>query len=63
MPLLNIFGIFTLYLELQRQVDQFFMSQVLDREIIIDVSTKDYPKIYLRVSTETQEVCISRTCS
>ena len=42
--------------ELQRQVDQHFMSQVLQREIKIDVSTKDYPKIYLRVSTETQEV-------
>ncbi|XP_065915324.1 ABC transporter A family member 1-like [Dysidea avara] len=41
--------------ELQRQVDQHFMSQVLQREIKIDVSTKDYPKIYLRVSTETQE--------
>ena len=46
-----------MYLELQRQVDQFFMSQVLDRDINIDISTKDYPKIYLRVSTETQEVC------
>ena len=48
-----------MYLELQRQVDQFFMSQVLGREINIDISTKDYPKIYLRVSTESQEVCPS----
>ena len=51
--------IFTMYLELQRQVDQFFMSQVLGKDINIDISTKDYPKIYLRVSTETQEVCPS----
>ena len=43
-------------LELQRQVDQYFMSMVLQRDIHIDVSTKDYPKIYLKVSTETQEV-------
>ena len=43
-------------LELQRQVDQYFMSMVLQRDIHIDVSTKDYPKIYLQVSTETQEV-------
>ena len=61
MPSLNVFGfqyLFTVYLELQRQVDQFFMSQVLGRDIVIDVSTKDYPKIYLRVSTETQEVVL-----
>ena len=50
--------IFTVYLELQRQVDQFFMSQVLGKDINIDISTKDYPKIYLRVSTESQEVCL-----
>ena len=48
-----------MYLELQRQVDQFFMAQVLNRSINIDISTKDYPKVYLRVSTESQEVCVS----
>lgn len=41
--------------ELQRQVDQFFMSQVLERTINVDIATKDYPKIYLRVSSESQE--------
>ena len=49
---------FIVCLELQRQVDQFFMSQVMQREINIDISTKDYPKVYLSVSTESQEVCV-----
>ena len=51
-----------MYLELQRQVDQFFMSQVLGRDINIDISTKDYPKIYLHTSTEIQEVCPMASC-
>ena len=53
-------SVFIAYLELQNQVDQIFMSQVMKRNIKIDISTKDYPKVYLRVSTEIQEVCANR---
>ena len=51
-----------MYLELQHQVDQFFMEQVLKRDINVDISTKDYPKVYLRVSPESQEVCVNYNC-